>query len=124
MLAPVLAPASCFPAPGRSLEELVVQDSTYVDPETMAPYTGPVFRMFPGDSSSVQLRATLRGGTWEGGLTVYHRTGRIRYQGEMTGGARCGAWTENEQPAAPESVYQAIKEDLESLVMYPACPER
>ncbi len=113
--------ASCQ-APPRELTELVVQDSTYLDPETMLPFSGRVFRDFPGTGGGTQLEAAMRDGTWEGELTVFHETGRIRYQGEMSGGARCGAWIENENPTEPESVYEAIKEDLESLVMYADCP--
>ena len=109
-------------APTRELTELVVQDSTYLDPETMLPFSGRVFRNFAGEGSGPQLEAAMRDGTWEGELTVFHESGRIRYQGEMSGGARCGAWVENENPTEPESVYEAIKEDLESLVMYPECP--
>ncbi len=110
-------------APTRELTELIVQDSTYLDPETMLPFSGRVFRDFSGTGGGRQLDATMRDGTWEGELTVFHEGGRIRYQGEMSGGARCGAWVENENPTEPESVYEAIKEDLESLVMYPECPD-
>lgn len=117
-----LSAFACTRTPPRELTELVVQDSTYLDPETMLPHTGPVLHTFPGDEGRVQLEATLRDGTWEGELTVFHQTGRVRYQGEMSGGARCGAWVENENPTAPESAYEAIKEDLESLVIYPDCP--
>ncbi len=124
MAVPVFAFAivSCSPAPGRSLRELVVRDSTYLDPVTEAPYSGRVFHDFDGEEGGRQLEATMEGGTWEGELTVYHPTGRIRYQGELSGGVRCGAWVENENPVEPESAYEAIKEDLESLVMYPECP--
>ena len=117
----VLALGGCQ-APSRELTELVVQDSTYLDPETMLPFSGRVFRNFAGEVGGLQLEAAMREGTWEGELTVYHESGRIRYQGEMSGGARCGAWVENENPTEPETVYEAIKEDLESLVMYPECP--
>ena len=115
----------CFEAAGRDLDELVVRDSLYVDPETLAPYSGRVFRVFPvGDGGGVQLEATLRDGAWEGEMTVYHSTGRVRQQGSTAGGAKCGGWIENEQPEAPESVYDQIKDDLESLVMYAPCPRR
>lgn len=113
---------ACAPTPTRDLEELIIQDSTYLDPVSMAPYSGRVVRHFPGEDSVLQLEASLRNGTWEGELTVYHESGRVRYQGEMSGGARCGGWIENENPAEPETVYQAITEDLESLVIYPECP--
>ena len=118
----LLALAGCQ-GPPRELTELVVQDSTYLDPETMLPFSGRVFRNFPGEDGAPQLEAVMRDGTWEGELTVFHETGRVRYQGEMSGGARCGAWVENESPTEPESFYEAIKEDLESLVMYEECPE-
>lgn len=118
----LLALAGCQ-APSRELTELVVQDSTYLDPETMLPFSGRVFRNFAGEDGGPQLEASMRDGTWEGELTVFHETGRIRYQGEMSGGARCDAWVENENPTEPESVYEAIKEDLESLVIYPECAE-
>lgn len=119
----VLSLAACARTPPREITELVVQDSTYLDPETMLPYSGPVFRNFPGEDGGTQLDATLRDGTWAGEFTIYHETGRIRYEGEMSGGAQCGAWIENENSVEPESAYEAIKEDLESLVIYPDCPE-
>ena len=120
LLAPVLF--ACV-APARNLEELIIQDSTYLDPVSMLPYSGRVIRHFQGEDSLLQLEATLRGGTWEGELTVYHESGRVRYQGEMSGGAQCGGWIENENATEPETVYQAITEDLESLVIYPECPD-
>ena len=119
----MLALAAYAQAPPREITELVVQDSTYLDPETMLPYSGPVFRNFPADEGGTQFEATLRDGTWEGELTIYHETGRVRYEGEMSGRAQCGAWIENENPVESESIYEAIKEDLESLVIYPDCPE-
>ena len=85
----------CSEAAGRDLDELVVRDSLYVDPETLAPYSGRVFRVFPvGDGGGVQLEATLRDGAWEGEMTVYHSTGRVRQQGSTAGGAKCGGWIE------------------------------
>ena len=119
----LLALFACGRTPPREIGELVVRDSTYLDPETLLPYSGRVFRDFPGEDGGTQLEATLRDGTWEGEFTIYHETGRIRYEGEMSGGSQCGAWVENDSPVEPESVYEAIKEDLESLVIYPDCGE-
>ena len=90
----------------------------------MLPYSGPVFRDFPGAEGRVQIEATLSEGTWEGELTVYHETGRIRYQGDMAQGTQCGGWVEQDDPDTPGSMYEEIKQDLESLVMYPECPGR
>lgn len=113
----------CSGPRGRDLGELMVRDSVYLDPETLVPYSGPVFRVFaPEDGGGVRLRATLRDGAWEGEMAIYHSTGRIRQQGETADGAKCGGWIENERPDAPESLYEEIKADLESLVMYAPCP--
>lgn len=114
----------CAGPDGRDLGELVVRDSVYLDPETLGPYSGAVFRVFaPEDGGGVQLRATLRDGAWEGEMTIYHSTGRIRQQGETAGGVKCGGWIENERSDVPESLYEEIKADLESLVMYAPCPD-
>ncbi len=118
----IVSPFACMQIPPREITELVVQDSTYLDPETMLPYSGPVFRNFLGEEGRTQFEATLRDGTWEGEFTVYHETGRIRYQGEMSGGTQCGGWIENEDLVEPETVYEAIRQDLEALVIYPDCP--
>lgn len=121
LLAPLLW--SCDLAPTRSLDELTVVDSTYVDPDTGEPYSGYVTARWPermGGGS--RLEARLLAGTWEGEFTLYHPTGRIRQQGVMSGGAPCGGWVENENPAVPESMLQEVTEELESLVIYGECP--
>ena len=50
-LACLLAPTlfACAPTPTRNLDELIVQDSTYLDPVSMLPYSGRVVRHFPGE---------------------------------------------------------------------------
>ena len=70
-----------------------------------------------------RLEARLEAGTWEGEFTLFHPTGRIRYQGRMSAGAQCGGWVENENPDVPGSLLQEVTEELESLVIYPECPE-
>jgi len=117
----LLVGACVGPAP-RDLAELIVEDSTYLDPDTRTPYTGSVFRSFPERPGQTQLESRLADGTWHGELTVYHSTGRVRYQGEMSAGVQCGGWVENEESRPPGSLYEEVKEDLESLVMYPPCP--
>ena len=111
------------PAP-RDLDELVVSGRSYLDPGTGEPYSGPVFRTFPADPDRRQLEARLRGGTWDGELTVYHPTGRIRYQGEMANGSQCGGWIQTEEATPPDDPMEAVREELESIVIYPACPDR
>lgn len=118
-----LLAGACSSDPPAVLDTLVRQDSTYLTPGTFEPYSGPVVRYFPGDSAKVQLEGTLEDGIWMGELTVYHASGRIRYQGRLHRGAPCGAWVENREDEAAESVYQMLKQEIESMGLYPDCPE-
>jgi len=120
---PFLATA-CAPAPPTDLGALVQRDSTYLAPGTLEPFSGRVVRYFADAPDKVQIEGTLEEGTWEGELTVYHPSGRIRYQGVMYRGAQCGAWVENRDDEPAESVYQLLKQEVESLGLYPECPER
>ncbi len=61
------------------LDELTIQDSTYLDPETLAPYTGLVFRVFETAPETRKLHGALMDGAWQGELVVYHSNGRVRY---------------------------------------------
>ncbi|MCH7530371.1 MAG: hypothetical protein IIB36_01245 [Gemmatimonadetes bacterium] len=108
--------------PPRSLDELAIRDSTYVDPETLVPYTGRVFRMFETDPEMQQLRGELMDGIWEGELIVYHENGRIRYTGSFANGERCGPWLENRDAEPPEDIYAELKQVIESMGLYPDCP--
>ena len=100
-----------------------MRDSTYLDPVSLEPFTGPVFKTFVDDRENIQMRGTIEGGTWNGELTVYHPNGRVRFQGELVNGVQCGAWVEDEDDAPAESVYEEIVKEIESLVMYPECPD-
>lgn len=122
MLCLTLAAVGCSPPGARDLDELRLEDSTYVASETGAPFSGPVFSTFPDDPGMVQLEGTLREGTWHGELTVYHPNGRIRYQGRLVDGTQCGAWIQNRDSIAPERIHEVLKQEIESLGMYPECP--
>lgn len=104
------------------LNALVIRDSLYVEPESGVPYTGPVFRDFP-DAEGPQLEGALREGEWHGEIRVYHPNGRIRYMGSFDMGSMCGPWTENSDSTLNESVYEDLLDEIESLGMYPPCPE-
>ena len=119
----VLASGCSALTPEHNLSKLVLQDSTYLVPGTLAPYTGDVFKYFPGQEGKVQLRGHLREGMWNGELTVYHPNGRIRYLGELAAGVKCGVWTENMDPDPPKSLYKELKQEIESMGLYPPCPE-
>jgi hypothetical protein len=109
--------------PAKDLAELVIRDSTYYAPETMVPYTGPVFSRFTLHPDQVQLEGRLQDGTWDGELRIYHRDGRIRYEGRFEHGERCGAWTENTDPRPQTNVLDELKDGIESLALYPPCSD-
>ena len=109
--------------PPRDLSTLVVHDSVYVEPETQTPYTGPVYRHFAGAPGEVQLEGRLSDGAWDGEMLVYHRNGAVRYMGSFHDGSRCGPWTENADSVRNQSIYEELVDEIESLGMYPPCPE-
>lgn len=122
LLIAVLA-SGCGPERGRSLDDLVLRDSTYLEPATLEPYTGRAFRTFPEDPEQFQLTGTLRDGVWHGELTVYHPNGRVRFQGRMSDGVQCGTWVEDAEEEPAPSLYEDIVSEIESLSIYPECPE-
>ena len=105
------------------LRDLVLHDSTYFEPVTLEPYTGPLTSTFLTDPERIQLEGEMRDGTWHGLLRVYHRDGRIRYEGMLEQGVRCGAWTENTDPRPPSNLYEELVTVVETLAMYPACAD-
>ena len=115
--------ASCQQAiTPRALDELVIRDSVYLDPETLTPFTGPVFSLFEEDPGAEQIRGELRDGVWSGEMTVYHENGRVRYMGSFDSGERCGPWVENRDADPPEDVLTELKQEVESMGLYPECP--
>jgi len=123
MLVVGAALAACDRVETRNLESLEIRDSIYVDAATGLPFTGAVYRSFEGDPGRLELEGFLLDGAWDGELRVYHPNGRIRYMGSFDRGDRCGAWTENADSAGSESVYEELVDVVESLGIYPPCPE-
>lgn len=113
----------CGPEPRVALDTLVLRDSLYLAPGSLEPFTGRVFRVFADDPEQVELEGRLEEGTWNGELTVYHPGGRIRYQGRLAGGAPCGAWVENRDESDEGSLYDELVREIESMGLYPACPD-
>lgn len=122
-----LAVLACADRPSVSavrLDALVIRDSTYLDPETLEPFTGRVEKTFDDDPEQLQLRGELIEGLWNGEIVVYHPNGRIRYLGSLADGVKCGEWIENRDPDPPGDLLQEFKQEIESLGLYPPCPER
>jgi len=115
--------AACAVQPPTDLDTLVQRDSTYLAPETLEPFSGRVVRRFANAADRIQIEGTLQDGIWEGELTVYHESGRIRYQGDMHAGAQCGAWVENREDEEAGSAFSTLMRDVESLSLYPECPK-
>ncbi len=107
----------------RDLDTLVRADTVYLDPSTHEPYSGPVARYFHDGKKRVQIEGTLRDGMWEGEMTVYHESGRIRYQGRLSKGAPCGTWLDNRDDKPPGSVFEELQRDIASMGIYPPCPD-
>jgi hypothetical protein len=105
------------------LRDLVLRDSTYHEPVTLEPYTGPVSSAFLTDFDKMQIEGEMLDGVWHGMLRVYHRDGRIRYEGRLEQGVQCGPWTENTDPEPPTSIYEELVTEIESLALYPLCSE-
>jgi len=122
VLLAVLLTACGEVTPPRALDELTIRDSTYLDPETLVPYTGRVFRMFDTDPETQQVQGALVDGVWHGELVVYHGNGRMRYSGAFTNGERCGPWLENRDAEPPEDIYEEFVQEIESMGLYPKCP--
>ena len=119
----LVSATSCVEGPSRDLSTLVVVDSVYVDPGSGEPFSGAVHRTFDGEPGRSELEGRLLDGTWHGELRIFHPNGRIRYMGSFHEGARCGPWTENVDSVRGQSVYDALTDEIESLGMYPPCPE-
>lgn len=107
----------------RNLDELVLQDSLYLEPTSLEPYTGPVFRPFADEPGTNQVEGVLASGLWNGEIRVYHENGRLRYQGWLTDGEKCGAWIENRDAEPPGDVLAELKQEVESMGLYAPCPD-
>ena len=99
-----------------NLVNLVQRGDTYLTLETLVPYSGPAFSVFPSDSNRIREQGTLRGGTWEGlheyfyfngqvdskieyrggefdgSFERYYLDGKVLAKGSYSMGVRCGEW--------------------------------
>ena len=103
----------------RNLDDLSRQGDTYLDRETMRPYSGPVFNLAPDDTTRVLLSANLKDGKLDGPFEsyyengqlkakstymagelggpyeLYHENGQLRLRGTYDMGVKCGEWIED-----------------------------
>lgn len=83
----------------RDLNELISSGADpikFLDPETMEPYSGPVFLTEIGALSTPQLKmsGTLELGFWHGPWQNYDEYGELITQGTRNMGMACGPWIE------------------------------
>ena len=57
----VLVVGCSEPVP-RNINELISQGETLLDPETLEPYSGPVFTLKPNNPDEIEQRITLKDG--------------------------------------------------------------
>ncbi|MSR21431.1 MAG: hypothetical protein EXR91_10745 [Gemmatimonadetes bacterium] len=61
----------------RPKDDLVRQGSLYLSPETLEPYSGPVFTTFQGSPPRIEQRVSLRDGHYEGPFEWYFGKGQL-----------------------------------------------
>ena len=98
----------------RDLNELISSGSDpnkFLDPETMEPYSGPVFLTEIGSLSTPQLKmsGTLEQGFWHGPWENYDEYGELIIHGTRNMGVACGPWIE----AGLEKTYEPCPPGLE-----------
>ena len=84
----------------RNLDDLIEQGGTFLDPETMRPYSGPVFSLFPNQPAllgtkrprKVRRMGALLDGRWHGPYETHHKDGRLRSKGKYDNGIYSPEW--------------------------------
>ena len=99
----------------RDLSELISTGADpiqFLDPETMDPYSGPVFLTEIGSLSTPQLKMsrTLEQGFWHGPWENYDEYGELIMQGTRNMGVACGVWIE----AGLERTYEPCPPGVET----------
>jgi hypothetical protein len=88
----LLALAACTGREGRSVDELVLDDGRYLEPETMRPYSGLAFATFNDQPSVVAQRLSLRDGAYHGPFEAYFDNRKLIAREYYENGVRHGAY--------------------------------
>lgn len=89
---PFLALFACEGPDPRPVDELVLKGDVFLDPETLEPYSGPVFATFDDEPDVVARRARLRQGTYEGPYEAYFANARLSAKEIYRAGRRHGPY--------------------------------
>ena len=76
----LLVLVGCSDPTPRDLDTFVRGGDLYLDPETMTPYSGPVFRLYPG-TQDLKERGNLKDGVWSGPYEYYFSDGQLWFSG-------------------------------------------
>ena len=114
----------------RNLDDLVQQgEETWLDRETMRPYSGPVFRFLPNDTTRVQLSANLKYGKMDGPLERYHDNGQLSQKSNYVAGEWHGLFEDyySNGPLAYKGTFNMVERCGEwfsagETVTYDPCP--
>ena len=71
----VVGQVGLYAQTAMDLDDLVRRGDSFLDPQTFAPYTGPVVGMWA--SQTFRERGTLVNGKWDGLHEWYHENGRL-----------------------------------------------
>ena len=94
LFALALIAVGCADPIPRNLDGLVQQGDTYLDRETMRPYSGPVFDLASDDTTRVQFSANLKDGQLDGPYESYHQNGQAWKKGTYKDGKWHGPYEE------------------------------
>ena len=75
LFALALVSIGCSEPSPRNLDDLVKQNSLYLDPDTQEPFSGPVFRVSPNDPAQIVLTVDLLNGRLHGDFEDFDPTG-------------------------------------------------
>jgi hypothetical protein len=76
-LASLLVAASCSDPEPLSMADLVREDGAYLHPETLEPYSGPVFTAYDDSPLNIERRASLRDGHYDGPFELFFENRKL-----------------------------------------------
>lgn len=89
---PVVALLTCSEPAPRPLAELVRRGDLFLDPQTLEPYSGPIFATFSDRPMSIAARVSLRRGTFDGVYEKYFENHRVSAKEMYRNGRRDGPY--------------------------------
>jgi hypothetical protein len=95
--------------PARNIDELKRLGLKWVDPVTLEPYSGTVFRLSDKDSQRILGKYDLKDGDFHGLYELYDENGQLINKGTYNMSVQCGEWLEEGETVT----YDLCPPDLE-----------